>query len=226
MCNIPNTKAVLTGDIIESSKLTPASHAALYAAFADASRLLRQHYPAEVSYNISNFRGDGWQIVCNRPEKSLEIGIFMRSYLRFTFKAEKLDSRFAIGIGFVNFIPAENVSAGDGEAYTLSGHLLDTLGSERMAVSLPERGAPLIQVSLDGILSLLDFIVSAWSPSQAQAVFLGLQGHKQEEIARRWVLSPITQASVSATLKIAGWTQLRKSLTAFENLVASASPPA
>jgi len=217
-------KAVLTGDIIESSKLTPARREALYAAFASASALLKQRYPADVSYNISNFRGDGWQIVCNRPEKSLEIGIFVRTYLRFTFKAEKLDTRFAIGIGRINFIPAENVSAGDGEAYTLSGHLLDTLGPERTGVALPERAAPPVQAALDGILGLLDFIVSAWSASQAQAVFLALHGYKQEEIARRWTPAPITQASVSATLKTAGWTQVHKSLPSFETLVASAAP--
>jgi len=216
-------KAVLTGDIIASSKLTPERHEALYAAFSNASALLKRVYPNEIPYNISNFRGDGWQIVCSRPDKSLEIGIFVRTYLRFTFKAEKLDTRFAIGIGRINFIPAENIAAGDGEAYTISGHLLDAIQAGHMTVGIPERSAPVIQTALDGILSLLDVIVTGWSTSQAQAVFLALQGHKQEEIARLWSPAPITQASVSAALKGAAWTVVKKSLNTFEKLVASAA---
>ena len=214
-------KAVLTGDIIRSSNLPPERRAALYSTFADLSALLRLNYPEDVPYDISNFRGDSWQAVCLHPEHALEVGVFIRSYLQFSFKEEKLDTRFAIGVGNVNFIPPENVSAGDGEAYTLSGNLLDSLSSERMAAAFPP-GESEVQAAAEGMISLLDFITSGWSASQSQAVFWALHGIKQQEIAARWKPNPITQASVSTILKAAGWAQVRKSLSAFETLISSA----
>lgn len=218
-------KAVLTGDIISSSKLTPARRKALYDAFSDVSTQLKINYPLDVSYNISNFRGDGWQVVCNRPEKSLEIGIFIRTYLRFVFKSDKLDTRFAIGIGSINFIPKENVSAGDGEAYTRSGHTLDALETEHMALGFSSESDQLFSMAVEGLVGLLDFIITSWSASQSQAVFLALHGYKQEEIAQHWAPAPITQASVSVILKTAGWVQVKKSLPIFEKLVSSITSP-
>jgi len=50
--------------------------------------LLRKNYPEDIPYEISNFRGDSWQIVCSQPQKALEVGLFIRTYLRFTFKHE------------------------------------------------------------------------------------------------------------------------------------------
>jgi len=225
MNNEQDWKAVITGDIISSSKLRQVGRVALYQAFSDVSNLLKQNYPLNVIHDLSNFRGDSWQAVCMRPEKSLEIGFFIRTYFRFMFKADKLDTRFAIGIGSTNFIPEENVSAGDGEAYTRSGHMLDTMTIERMAVILPPESGEVLQSAIDGMMGALDFIITSWSPSQAQAVFLALHGYKQEEIASRWSPAPITQASVSAILKTAGWVHVKKSLAAFEKLVIGASAP-
>ncbi len=223
MNNVQDWKAVITGDIISSSKLRQVGRVALYQAFSDVSALLKQNYPLNVLHDVSNFRGDSWQAVCMRPEKSLEIGFFIRTYFRFMFKADKLDTRFAIGIGSINFIPEENVSAGDGEAYTRSGHLLDEIEAKRMAVGLPIGSDPLAQTAVESLVRLLDFIITSWSPSQCQAVFLALHGYKQEEIARHWSPAPITQASVSAILKTAGWVHVKESLAAFEQLVLGAA---
>jgi hypothetical protein len=215
-------KAVLTGDIIRSSEMQPTRRQELYNTLNELSRLLKQNYPQEVPYALSNFRGDGWQVVCLAPERSLEVGIFIRSYLQHAFRTEKLDTRFAIGIGSTHFIPVENVSAGDGEAYTLSGKRLDSLTNENIAAAFPPQRHEL-QIAVDGMLTLLDFVISGWSPSQVQAVFLALHGYRQDEIAAHWTPAPITQASVSSILKAAGWSRVRKSLASFEQLVAGAS---
>jgi len=121
-----------------------------------------------------------------------------------------LDTRLAIGIGSINFIPPENLSAGDGEAFTLSGHLLDAMESGRMAIALPEGSDPVVSTALAILVSLLDYLPTSWSASQAQAVFWSLHGYKQEEIAGHWQPAPITQASVSAILKRAGWSLVKK----------------
>ena len=91
-----------------------------------------------------------------------------------------------------------------------------------MAVGLPIESDPLAQAAVDSLVGLLDFIITAWSPSQCQAIFLALHGYKQEEIAHHWSPAPITQASVSTILKTAGWVHVKKSLAAFELLALGA----
>lgn len=215
-----NLRAVLTGDIINSSTLNPQERQDLFAAFPKLSSLLRERYPNEISYNISNFRGDGWQLVVNYPRKALEISLFIRTYIRFAITQEKIDSRVAIGIGGVDFIPAGNVSAGYGSAFTLSGHLLEALPAhQRMALGFPIDDLSLTHAAASMLVELMDSLITAWGASQCQAIFWALQGLTQTQIAERWLPAPITQPSVSNNLNRSSWPTIRKSLVFFEELL-------
>ncbi len=208
--------AVLTGDIIGSSKMDPQERIALYETFPRLSAMLKECYPSDVSYRISNFRGDGWQLIVDHTGKSLEIGLFIRTYIRFMFKKRRLDTRIAIGVGAVNFIPADNVSAGDGAAYTVSGRLLETLSTSRMGIGFTSESDSLVKSGAMITVELIDHIVTFWGAGQCQAVFWALQGYNQKEIAERWLPQPIKQPSVSTSLANSGWTRVRDSLAFFE----------
>ncbi len=219
MGNSSSNTSVITGDIVGSSGLSPERRKELYSEFAVLSSLLKKQFPDDIAYDISNFRGDGWQVVCGRPGRSLEIAVFIRTYLRFQFKSEKLDTRAAIGIGRVNFIPPENISAGDGDAFTRSGHRLESLKNRRMGIEYPHAEKDPIFMAVDNLLLLMDHIILNWSPGQCQAVFWGLHRYKQVEIASHWKPAAITQASVSASLKSAGWEQVQETLRVFDWIV-------
>ena len=218
----PVNLAVLTGDIVGSSNLSAERRMALYETFPVLSKMLMEQFPADVSYMMSNFRGDGWQVIVNNPGKALEISLFIRTFIRFTYQKEKLDSRIAIGIGPVQFIPKDNVSAGDGPAYLLSGRLLESLKTRRMGVDLVQSNNLMLTKSLQSMISLLDQIVISWGAGQCTAVFYALQHFTQVEIAEKWKPKPIKQASVSKSLKTAGWEQVSQALISFEELVDAA----
>ena len=218
-----NLRAVLTGDIVNSSLLNARERQKLYEAFPALSARLRERYPDEVSHDLSNFRGDGWQVLVNHPRAALEVALFIRSYLRFPVTDKDIDSRVAIGIGEVDFVPEDNVSAGYGSAYTLSGHLLETLPVEQhMAVGFDLDKQPINHSTIAILVELMDAIISAWGANHCQAVFWALQGYNQKEIAERWQPAPITQPSVSYNLKRAAWTTIKKGLTAFAELAGDA----
>lgn len=215
-----NMRAVLTGDIINSSTLNQRERQELYEAFPRLSAQLRERYPAEIGYEISNFRGDSWQLVVNQPGKALEVSLFIRTYIRFSITDRNIDSRVAIGVGGVDFIPEGNVSAGYGSAYTVSGHLLEGLPAhQRMALGYSIDPPSLAHGAATTLVELLDSIVSAWGASQCQAVFWALQGLTQTQIAARWLPAPITQPSVSSNLNRSSWLTIRKSLAFFEELL-------
>ena len=212
--------AVLTGDIAGSSKLDYDRRFLLYQAFPVLSDLLLSKYPEAVSYRISNFRGDGWQIIVNSPQKAFEIGLFIRTYIRYRFQMEKLDTRIAIGIGPVDFIPSENVSAGDGPAYLASGHLLETMTNGFVGINFSsDIKNDLLFNSLANLIGLLDVLVSSWGPGHSQSVNLAMQGLTQTEIAEAWWPAPIKQPSVSKSLQTAGWNQIKNSLSLIERLI-------
>jgi len=215
-------KAVITGDIVKSTSLSPSKREELYRSFKSISDLIQNKYsPDIVPYPLSNFRGDGWQLVIDRPEKTLEIALFLRTYFRFTFGTEKIDTRIAIGMGEINFSPSENVSAGDGPAYTLSGRLLESLTRTCMGLDIDLTGKEKnpVYLGLQNTVILLDLLVTKWSASQCQAVFWALQHKKQAEIAKSWQPTAITQASVSYNLHSAGWDQIDLILENFETTV-------
>lgn len=217
-------RAVLTGDIVHSSLLKPRDRQSLFEAFPKLSALLRERYPDEVSGTISNFRGDGWQLVVDHPGRALEISLFVRTYLRFAVTEKKIDSRVTIGIGLVEFAPADNVSAGYGAAYTVSGHLLESLpASQRMAVGFSRSALPGITSGAVILVELLDAIVTPWGASQSQAVYWALQGLTQAEIATRWQPAPISQPSISSSLRRASWPAVKNSLACFNELVEATS---
>lgn len=210
--------AVLTGDIVGSSKLGAERRLILYETFPVLSEILLQQYPDCITYKMSNFRGDGWQVIVNSPSKAFEISLFIRTFIRYKFQTEKLDTRIAIGVGPVQFIPEDNVSAGDGEAYLSSGHLLESFSSQYMGLCFSSVKPTLLLSSLENLVSLLDLIITSWGPGQSQAVHLALQGFTQSDIAKNWQPNPIKQPSVSRSLQTAGWDQVKSSLTMLETL--------
>jgi hypothetical protein len=214
-----NLRAVLTGDIINSSTLNPQERQDLFEIFPQLSARLRGRYPEAISSSISNFRGDGWQLVVNHPRKALEVSLFLRTYIRFAITEKKIDSRVAIGIGVVDFVPEGNVSAGYGSAYTLSGRLLEALPAhQRMALGFSIDESSLTHSAASILVELMHSLVKAWGASQCQAVFWALQGLTQAQIAERWLPAPITQPSVSSSLNRSAWPTIRKSLVFFEEL--------
>lgn len=211
--------AVLTGDIVGSMGLNTEERYQLFQTFPILSKLLQKRYSRQIKYEISNFRGDAWQLVVDQPQKSIEISLFIRTYLRYKFNKNLLDTRIAIGIGKVDFIPEENVSAGNGEAFILSGHLLDELQTSRMALDFTDPKDMMRVKCTRTIVELMDAIITPWGAGQCQAVHWALQGYTQNQIAEAWWPNPIRQPSVSKSLKTAGWDQIESALSNLEKLL-------
>ena len=216
--------AVITGDIVGSSKLSADRRLSLYQVFPTLTNKLQDRWGEAFPNPISNYRGDGWQAVVTQPEKAVEICLFIRTFFQYQFQQEHLDTRIAIGIGPVNFIPSENVSAGDGPAFLVSGRLLESMDRTRMAIDFVDPSNVLTAEALKNLVLLLDLIATGWKPSQSQAVFWALHGYNQSEIASKWWPASIKQPAISKSLNVAGWEQVKTSLTSIERLLTSVFP--
>lgn len=196
--------AVLTGDLVKSSRLSAPELKQAMQILRDAAKRFQAAFPDSILGELDVYSGDGWQILMPDWRRSLRAAVFLRA----TIKGEKylkLDSRVAIAWGKIDqsSINPSRISESTGEAFTESGRALADM----------DRGAHMslhakanMGIADAGILSasvaLLDNIVHKWKPAQARAVSYVILGLKQEEAAEELKIS---QPTVHRSVTSAGW---------------------
>ena len=172
-------KSVITADIVGSTKIPAGNRDRLPALIYELADELQVVSPLKVEI----FRGDSFQVLVQRPEEALRVAILFRAGLRKSRLLEKgsIDARMAVGIGEVSY-DAEQLSLSDGQAFVFSGREFDELKKRRLSVVTPneEYNAELLVST-----SMIDDIVSHWSRSQSECVYLSLlTGGKQDDLAK------------------------------------------
>lgn len=218
--------AVLTGDVVGSSRLDP-----------DERRLLAERLRAVASrvagaigelfpYPLDIHRGDSWQWALKRPELAPRVGLMLRALLRSSFESTRLDTRLSIGVGRITFIPTSGLEGADGEAFRLSGEGLERLTADiRMGIAFPAGLTSRLSASVDIGLALIDIQVQHWTQRQAEAIAGALAGLTQEEIGWEWVRRPVTQQAIAQHLDRAGWDAIERSLGFYERIIAEILSP-
>lgn len=222
--------AIITGDLIDSSKYSPGQKQQAMDALKQVLEEERQEgQPYQLKYEM--FRGDSAQIEVLQVEKALALAILLRAALK---KLPNLgqepgkpagkqppvsskpfaDIRLSIGIGEAEF-KHDRIVESDGEAYRLSGRTLDTM---------KKKGQKLILQSADETFNqeyevqcrLLDVILDKWSTSSAEVVYWLLKGLKDIEIADKLGIS---QPAISSRKKAAGWDAIDLMIQGFESKI-------
>lgn len=161
--------AIITGDIVDSTKLSLAERETMLKDLQSLPEILS---PVE-KIKIEIFRGDSFQIGIHDAEKSLKAALIVRAFLRSRRMAHPkipLDARLALGIGTLDY-ESETLSTSDGEAFRLSGRLLDSMDKSRLEISTPWNG---INEELKLSTAFADDIISAWTPNQSRIVLMNL----------------------------------------------------
>ncbi len=206
--------AIITGDIVASSLLSSNKRKMLHKVMVDSSKVLQDEFKDAVPMGVDIFRGDSWQIILSKPAKVLRLALFYRAMLRAKMESHRFDTRMAIALGRVDFIPGNRVSEGHGEAYQLSGKALESMPkASNMSFVFPGME---LEKALNVIIQLIDSISSRWSDRQALAVTGALRGWKQEKIAEKWWKKKISQQAVAQHLSRAGWYPVEKGILFFE----------
>lgn len=216
--------AVITGDIVASSKFPENVRHKLHGVMVNGGEVLRRIFPLAAPWKLEIFRGDSWQLVVTDPSLSLRIALYYRAFLRAYLENLKVESRLAIALGTIDFIPGNRISGGDGQAFQKSGHLLEKMPKRnRMTFAIAGRENTDIHLALEIIVLLLDSLTLRWTARQAKAVAGSLQGWTQEKIAANFRPKPISQQAVAQHLERVEWSALEKGLIFFEQCIKNLS---
>lgn len=187
--------AVLTGDIIGSTKLSEPRHA--YYSLRKLKEALTENFRNCLEFDLQTYRGDSWQLVLSRPEKAISIALFSRYFL---LAEEKIDSRVAIGIGEVDVLDEVSPLDSSGTAFVESGRLLETIMGKRhsnIAITSGVLSESTLKFS-NSILGLVEKLIVGLTQRQARISYLTLTGNKTvSEIAiQEGLLSQIVYNSM------------------------------
>ena len=206
--------AVLTGDIIHSSRLTPTQLEAVRSSLIGSVDKVRRWKRGLVKGKPEFFRGDAWQLLLADPAMALRVGVFLRASLLARGLA---DSRVAIGLGEVEEISHERVSLSTGQAFVISGKALDRMTRySNMTIEIPKTVGP-FSAWLPVAGHLCDSLIGQWTTRQAELVRAAVNPKEpgSEKIGQS--LKPaVSKQAVAKGLSGANWYVIKEAVHLFE----------
>jgi hypothetical protein len=222
-------KAVITADIIHSTRMVAENKQWLYNAIANALQVISDDFKIESEM----YRGDSFQCLIHKPADALRIGLIIKTYIRSLNPSEltevssknpledsknfitpiwMFDVRMAIGIGKVD-VKMKSVVTSDGEAFYLSGTMLDEMKNSRNRLGITTADKHKDELLIESML--LDAIITKASALQCEVINLKLLGYTEMEIAQKLEVnqSAVNQRSVSGN-----WNVINKMVQHFEKL--------
>ncbi|MEZ5779933.1 MAG: winged helix-turn-helix transcriptional regulator [Paracoccaceae bacterium] len=200
--------AVLTGDLVDSSKLGPEKTDRAMSLLATAARDVAG-WPEAAPTRFTRFRGDGWQFIALPPERALRAALLVIA--RLAAHPALPATRIAIGLGAADSLGTDDLGDAHGPAFSSSGRALEDLAkNDRLAI-----GGTEVTPLHAAILDLLDERTGRWTPEQAEAMAFALHPDDptQADIAERLGISP---QAVNYRLRGAGAAAIKRALHAWE----------
>ncbi len=207
-----NIKGVITGDIINSTKISTDQRQQLIDAIQQVATELNILSPLEIEF----FRGDSFQLIADKPEEALKIAVLLRTGIQCHTPSESTmiwDARIALGVGEISYT-AEKIVISDGEAFHFSGREFDEIGKRRLTIRTRWQD---INDELKVSTAFADDIISNWTPTQAGIVYPALLYQiSQKNIAARYNK---TAQNISKLLATAKEELIRIYLERYSNLI-------
>lgn len=203
--------AIITGDVVNSTKLKAEERSVMLNSLQQIPELL---YPLQ-NISIEIFRGDSFQLRVSDPTIALRCALAIRAWLR-SHRLEYskiLDARIAVGVGTLDY-ESEDLSTSDGEAFRLSGRLLDGMIKSRLEVQTPWLD---VNEELKLLTAFADDIVSSWSCNQSKIILQSLITSKSHvELSQQLEIS---RQMVDKSLKASKEYLIEGYINRYENLI-------
>ena len=205
------THAVITGDIINFTRLSPVNRQQLIANFEKLfSTWIKQNADAEV------YRGDSFQILFDNIPDALKRSVQLICWFKVQSDQENkvyISSRISIGIGQVSY-RGRNVLSSDGEAFHLSGRYFDKMKNDEL-ISI-HTDDHFKNETINIILNFVNKIINEWTIPQAEVIFYLIDGQTQQEIAEKL---HVTQPSVNSRIKLSAWKDVELAINYISGLL-------
>ena len=200
-------KAVLTGDIVNSTKLKKAVE----------KKLLLLLHATLSDYKFEFYRGDSFQVYVTNPSEALKTALLCRTAAISISKNEEInlsDVRVSIGIGTVKTL-VKTLGAAKDEAFVLSGRAFDELEKSETRLSI-STGNNLANAGLAVISDYINAILKTMTGKQAEVIFELLKGQTQQEVAK---LLKRSKSTIHQHVISGRWNEVEKLLHQYAHII-------
>jgi len=201
-----HTQAVLTADIVNSTKLKSTTE----------KKLLKVLQQMLASYKFEFYRGDSFQVYIKDPREALRTALLCRTAAINISRNETFlsDVRVSIGIGEV-ISPIKTLGNAKGEAFILSGRTFDEIikTEKRLAISFSNA---LANEAFKIMADYINAIFSAITGKQSQVIFELLQGQTQLSVASKLKKS---KSTINQHVNAGRWLEIARLLEQYENII-------
>ncbi|MGE0590170.1 MAG: hypothetical protein AB7O48_16445 [Cyclobacteriaceae bacterium] len=220
-------KAVITGDIINSTHLDRNKQEALFKLISLTLKRLGNIY----SMRSEMYRGDSFQCLVHKPEDALRIALLIKTAIRSwnpaeekkpasrkkktkvsNTPAEMFDARMAIGIAEMENSRGKLASNTE-MPFILSGHKLDELKNSKQTLAIDAMDEFGDELDTESIL--LDTILSKTTALQCEVINMKLDDYSEIEIAKKL---KIGQSAVNHRSNLGSWNAIDAMVDRFETI--------
>lgn len=222
-------KAVITGDIIHSTRMEEESRKLLSQAIARFLKELEKVFKVRSEM----FRGDSFQCLVPNVQDALRVALLIKTKIRslnpsalHSVKAKSkplksksvylttwvFDARLAIGIGEVPKT-VRDLATTSSEAFFLSGHLLDEMKSRKQSLDIDTVDKYRDELEIE--MLLLDNIIAKTTAMQCEVIYWKLWGYSEIDIANKL---GIGQSAVNQRSNAGSWNSIDAMVERFETI--------
>lgn len=206
MSRAPTTVAVITADIVGSSRYPPADRRRVDRVLRAAFRETERRFPGAIRTSMA-FRitaGDEFQCVVADVPRVFELLTYLRAVAATADVALPIRFRAAVGVGALSLRARPNPYEQDGPAFVRARQGLEILGKQRSPArwTMLTTGNDDRDAAADAVLGLTDHVLDGWTIPQWEAVRWALLGHTRQAIAHE---IQVAHQNVTKRLRAAGW---------------------
>jgi hypothetical protein len=200
--------AVITADIVNSTRLSKAENKKLMKNLADIFQGHQHEF----------FRGDSFQVFIKSPNEALQILLQTRTAaMKLSGSSMPVaDIRASIGIGQVK-LPVKSFQTATGDVFILSGRAFDKMAKTERTFIITNEKNKAVNLGLKLVSEFIDYLFQRLTFKQAGVVYELLLNRTQIETANRLKKS---QATVHKHAQAAGWPEIEKLSADYKNLIA------
>lgn len=209
-------RAVITGDIVGSTRIVGDYREVLHQIGSEIQEFQDDRFIIDI------YRGDSFQTISNRPEKSFLILLIIKAGIkRYSTKQgnqeTQWDARMSLGIGPLKEYPtSKELRELSGDPFTKSGRSLDQMKEKGKLIKITT-GDEYIDDELDATCPLIDVIINRWNTTQAEAVYYYLlRNFTQRELGEMF---EITQRGAGKRLESSNIDTILGYEGRFQNLI-------
>ncbi|MEO5594680.1 MAG: hypothetical protein ABIR15_10325 [Chitinophagaceae bacterium] len=199
-------RAVLTGDIVNSTQLGPAVE----------KKLLKALQQVMAGHRFEFYRGDSFQVYIENAGSALQTALLCRTAaISAAGNAATIsDIRVSIGIGKVN-TPVTMLGTAKGEAFVLSGRAFDEITKNDTRLVIASSNA-LANEGLQVIADYLNAIFKSMTGKQAGVIFELLKGDTQQAVAAKLKKS---KSTINQHVNAGRWPGIEKLIQQYTNII-------